>query len=280
MILIADSGSTKTEWILLENGETLEACYTDGLNPFFVTPLTITQEIQKSVLHDYSSQIKHVHFYGAGCSSRERNGIIEGGIASVLSSAEIVVETDMLGACRALFGKERGIAVILGTGSNSAQYDGEHIEFTPPSLGYVLGDEGSGNHLVRILIKDFLENRLSDELHTEFQKIFNYDRSVILHKVYKESFPNRFLAQFSRFLYQFRSEPYCQDVVRKGFESFIKSNLSQHQNAGSAVIRFTGSVAYYFQDILKELAQAHHLNFDCFHQSPVAGLKEYHLKHS
>lgn len=276
MILIADSGSTKTEWSLLMDDGTHECFITIGLNPFFIDSKRIQAELGRVALDAFASSVTEVFFYGAGCSSPERNQIIEVGINSVFYNAVIKVNTDMLAACRAMFGSKSGIVAILGTGSNSAYYNGTSISFTPPSLGYVLGDEGSGNHLGRLLLKDYLENKLSRSLHEQFEASFSLSPQTIIHKIYKEPFANRFLAQFSKFLYLHRSEPYCSQLLMRSFSSFIEHSLMAHKELNQSEIRFVGSVAYYFKEELAALAAQHQLNFTRFVKSPSEGLISYH----
>ncbi len=276
MILIADSGSTKTEWSLLMDDGSRKSFITIGLNPFFIDSKRIQAELGRVALDAFASSVTEVFFYGAGCSSPERNQIIEVGISSVFYNAVIKVNTDMLAACRAMFGSKSGIVAILGTGSNSAYYNGTSIIFTPPSLGYILGDEGSGNHLGRLLLKDYLENKLSRSLHEQFEASFSLSQQTIIHKIYKEPFANRFLAQFSKFLYLHRSEPYCSQLLTRSFSSFIEHSLMAHKELNQSEIRFVGSVAYYFKEELAALAAQYQLNFTRFVKSPSEGLISYH----
>jgi len=192
MRLIAESGSTKTDWALIKGTKVIFQTNTIGFNPLFIKPEQMIQELEQSELKQFKNSVKDIHFYGAGCSSFDRNKNISSGLSLFFTEAAVSVDSDLKAACRGLFGNKTGITVILGTGSNAAVYDGVNILKSPPSLGYILGDEGSGNHLGRLLIKDYLENKMPASLRKIFDLTYNLNRDIILQKIYKENSPNRF----------------------------------------------------------------------------------------
>ena len=201
MILVADSGSTKTNWGLVDNENNVVSFQTIGLNPFYVTKGIVKNELLLHFPSDINTNyIKNIYFYGAGCSSTERCNIIKSGIEYLFKKAKVYVAHDLIGAARALFGNEKGIVAILGTGSNAACFDGKKITKNISSLGYILGDEGSGAYLGKMFITDFLNNELPNNLYNKFINEYEITKENILDAIYSKPFPNRFLASFTRFL--------------------------------------------------------------------------------
>ncbi len=277
MILIADSGSTKTNWCIVENGQLVQQIFTKGTNPFFQTQDEISNEIEEALLprlNDYN--IESVFFYGAGCAFPEKIEIVRLAIFKHIK-ATIEVGSDLLAAARALCGDQPGIACILGTGSNSCFYDGKEIVDNVSPLGYILGDEGSGAVLGRLLVGDCLKNQLSPELKDKFMEQFQLTPAIILERVYKEPFPNRFLARLSPFLAQNIESPEVHRLVLNGFKSFFTRNVMQYDYQNQKV-HFIGSVAHYYKEILAEAADQLHLQLGTILQSPMDGLIAYHSK--
>lgn len=251
---------------------------TGGFNPFFVDSLHIRKEMEKELVPYVDAQrIKEIYFYGAGCSATEQCIIIEDGIKPVFPEARIRVENDLLGAARSLCGHSEGIAGILGTGSNSCFFDGKKITENVPSLGYILGDEGSGAHIGRKLIKEILSLSAPAEIRELFSDKYNYNRVDILTHIYKREFPNRFLASFMKFVSEYIKHPFMNKLVRDAFSDFFDLQILKYPRCNDAPVSFTGSVAFFFADILKEVAAEKGAKIKDIVQSPINGLTEYHL---
>ncbi len=276
---MADSGSTKTQWSLCAaNGQHSE-CMTEGINPFYQSENDIRQKIESQLLPDlqqymWVGTINEVHFYGAGCTP-EKKVIVHNALAACFPQAKISVETDLLAAARALFGTSAGIACIMGTGSNSCLYDGRTIVKNVSPLGFILGDEGSGAVLGRILVGDVLKNQLDSRLCEKFFATYQTTPAEILENVYKRPFPNRYLAGFSKFLHDNLEHPEIYDIVYDSFDAFLARNVLQYATNDHKV-GFVGSVAYYYADVLKEALDAHGLMLVEIMKEPLAGLIDYH----
>jgi len=276
MILIADSGSTKTEWCIVKNGAIVQRINTSGINPYFMSSEDIEEELSKTLfpaIKQYT--IQHVFFYGAGCAFPEKNKILEDILSSKLK-AFVEVYSDLMGAARSLCGPQPGIACILGTGSNSCLFDGVEILQHISPLGFILGDEGSGAVLGKLLVGDCLKHRLPKPLIEKFMKQYELTPAIILEKVYKQSFPNRFLAGLSRFLWENIQEQSIRNIISGSFHSFFIRNVMYYKDMEKLPIHFTGSIAFYYQEILREVASELDLNIDIITQAPMEGLIQYH----
>lgn len=278
MKLIADSGSTKTDWRCIDDN-TLISVNTVGLNPFH-----ISEEQLKQVLHlellpalkGLENTITEVHFYGAGCSSIEKNEIIRKELMVLFTDAIITVDHDLLGAARALCGKKPGIAAILGTGSNSCYYNGTEIIENSPALGYVLGDEGSGSYIGKQLVKDFLYNEMPQSSKIKFEDSFSISKDEILNKVYKEALPNRYLASFTQWVGENINEVYCKELVLNAFNDFFVHHVNKYDLSKSVPLNVLGSVAFHFKHLLGEVANRHHVTLGKVIQTPIDELVEFH----
>lgn len=276
MILIADSGSTKTHWALIDSTRQTRHVYTKGINPFYQTEDEISGELELFLLPQLGDlHIDSIFFYGAGCSFPEKKALVSQALKQHFFNAEIQVESDLLAAARSLFGYRQGIACILGTGSNSCFYDGQEITKNISPLGFILGDEGSGAVLGKTLVADCLKNQLSDELKEKFLAEYNLTPATILDSVYKQPFPNRFLATFAPFLFQNIHYPQIAKIVTDSFNAFFVRNILQYTTS-NVEVSFVGSVAFYFRDILKQVANKHGITIGCVLQSPMDGLIDYH----
>lgn len=284
MILIADSGSTKTHWLLMTANGHAQDFYTKGINPVLQSPTQIKQTVDNllsqigSLL--WAGTITHVFFYGAGCTP-EKKVIVRDILAAVFKKAQVLAESDMLGAARGLLQHEQGIACILGTGSGSCFYDGEKIAATVPSLGFILGDEGSGATLGKRLVADALKNQLTPELKEALLREYNITQADIIDRVYRQPMPNRFLAELSQFCARRIHEPSIRHLVYDHFDQFIKRNILQYSSqpfspSASLPISFVGSIAYYYKEILQEVLTANGLTLGTLMQDPIEGLKTYH----
>ena len=278
MILIADSGSTKTDWCAVEHGVLLQQVFTKGTNPFFQTEDEISKEVETALLPQLTvgNEPDAVYFYGAGCAFPDKIETVKRALARHLHvKGEIEVSTDMLAAARGLCGHKAGIACIMGTGSNSCYYDGEKIVSNVSPLGFILGDEGSGAVLGKLLVGDVLKNQLTPELKEKFLTQFNLTPADIIDRVYRKPFPNRFLASLSPFLAQNISEPCVHRLVLNSFLSFLRRNVMQYDYQGTPV-HFIGSVAYYYRPVLKEAANECGITLGNIWQSPMEGLITFH----
>ncbi len=274
-ILIADSGSTKTDWCVVEQGHMVSCIRTAGINPFFQSEEEIAQEIRSKLLPSLNGvDIASVAFYGAGCAFPDKNEAVRAAIARYVP-VEVEVGSDLLGAARALCGKEAGIACILGTGSNSCQYDGTEIVHQISPLGFILGDEGSGAVLGKLLVGDLLKNQLPSHLKTDFISTYGLSPADVLDKVYRQPFPNRFLAGLSPFLYRHKQEPLIQQLIRDSFSSFFRRNVMQYAYRDYPA-HFVGSIAWYYRPLLEEAAHACGIRIGKIIQSPLEGLQAYH----
>ncbi len=279
MILIADSGSTKTDWCVVDdNGVLLQQIFTKGTNPFFQSEEEISTEIATALLPQLKvKELNAVYFYGAGCSFPDKIEMVHRAINKHLSVKEdqIEVSTDMLAAARGLCGHAAGIACIMGTGSNSCYYDGNSIVNNVSPLGFILGDEGSGACLGKLLVGDILKNQMTPELKEQFFAQFHLSPAEIIDRVYRQPFPNRFLASLSPFLVQHANEPCVHALILDSFKSFLKRNVMQYDYQHYQV-HFIGSVAFHYKEILEEAAKEMHIQIGTIIKSPMEGLIQYH----
>lgn len=277
MILIADSGSTKTDWSVVNNGKLVKRVLTKGINPFFQTEEEISNEIETTLIlqldtHDFDA----VYFYGAGCTF-DKVEIVKRAIQkNIKVKKSVEVSTDMLAAARGLCGYIPGIACIMGTGSNSCYYDGKNIVDNVSPLGFILGDEGSGAVLGKLLVSDLLKNQLTPGLKEKFLSKFNLTVGDIIDRVYRKPFPNRFLATFSPFISENLNDPSIHALVVRSFKSFLKRNVMQYKNYDKLPINFVGSVAYHYQELLIEAVEDMNMQPGKIIQSPMEGLIKYH----
>lgn len=278
MKLIADCGSTKIDWCLIENGKVVKQVFTTGMNAVMLTEEEMAQRIAAELMPELGSAdgIEAVHFYGAGCISPEVCDNVANAIRKSIPAPVINVATDLLAAARALCGHEAGIACIMGTGSNSCYYDGEKICDNVSPLGYILGDEGSGAVLGKILIGDVLKNQLPADLCEKFLKQYDLDRMTIIRRVYKEPQGNRFLASITPFLIQNIDRPEVHALVLNSFKSFFIRNIQQYPGYDKLKVNFIGSIAYYYKDVLTEAANACNCTVGTIIKSPMQGLIEFH----
>ena len=265
---------------------------TDGINPMLQTEDEIYTSVSDQLLPQIGPQLwagtlTHIFFYGAGCTP-EKKVLVANALQRIFKHAEAVVASDMLAAARGLFGKQKGIACILGTGSGSCFYDGENIEWSVPSLGYVLGDEGSAATLGKRLVSDILKNLLGEDLKAEFLNEYNLTQADILDHVYKQPFPNRWLANLARFCHAHLEDDRIYRLVYNHFDAFVTRNLTQYYDylgvtgdwtsTSKMRVGFVGSVAYYYFDVLRNVMAAHNYPIAGVLQDPLEGLIKYHQK--
>lgn len=279
MILIADSGSTKTEWSLIAKEDDIRSFQTIGFNPYFIDSDGIEEELEKNLLPFVNqTHITKVFFYGSGCGSPQKRDIIREPLEHFFRVADVEVEHDLLAAARSLCGTEAGIACILGTGSNSCLYDGKDILENVDSVGYLFGDEGGGAFLGKQFIAAYLRNVLPLDLKELFEKKYPLRFHHILDAVYKQAFPNRFLASFSVFLSENISHPFVNQLVSDSFDEFFKHQISHYTNYTAHSLSCTGSIGYHYQEILIKIAQKWGVHIKTIDKTPMNGLIKYHSK--
>lgn len=277
MILIAESGSSKTDWRLLTDGGSVKAAKTAGFNPYFQNADQIYAEIASELLPQLgTTSVDEIHFYGAGCSTETNCTIVREGIGRLFARAHIHVGHDLLAAARALSGHSAGIVCILGTGVNTCLYDGSHIVAGRPSLGFWLGDEGSGGYLGRTLIQQYFHEEMPADLHAAFAEKYHLDVETVLENAYKKPFPNSYFAAFARFLSDHLDHPYSQQLIYDGFALFLKRYVSKFKGYQNYPVHFTGSIAYHYQDILRKAAADKGIRLENIIDNPITGLITYH----
>lgn len=279
-ILVADSGSTKTDWVLIHQGISREIFSTCGINPYYQDIENIAEEVKPAFKENITTPPDVVYFYGAGCGTPQKQEIVKKAIGQIYTETQIFANSDLLGAARSLCQNSSGIACILGTGSNSCYYDGKEIVTNISPLGYILGDEGSGAVMGKKLISDMLKNQLPPIVAQKFFETYQLDVSSILDSAYKQPFPNRYLAQFSKFIHDHIQIPEIEHMVMEGFEEFITRNILQYEKVNSTPIYFTGSIAYFFQDQLIRAMSAFDLKPELITRSPLKGLITYHQQNA
>ena len=280
MILIADSGSTKCAWaICTTDGKILSIHKTSGFNPKYSSFDIITSELNNSKLNSIKTEIKEVYFYGAGCSSEMRNVIIKEPLQSFFSNAEIIIRHDLEAALKATYKGSPIISCILGTGSNSCIFDGDNIIENAPSLGYIAGDEASGNFFGKQLINLYVNNALPKNIVDKFEIWTTERKDEIIEKIYSVQRPNAYLATFFRFMYENKDEEIFDSIFRKGIQHFFDLHIKCFDNYKKYPLTFVGSVAYFLSDYINNIAKKEGMQVQDIIQSPIENLvKEHFIK--
>lgn len=277
MKIIADSGSTKTMWLLVSSEGLIKTIETAGYNPFYYEISQLQQIITQSILPQLLHlEVDEIVFYGSGCSTTENCRLVETALRQINPQAKIIVYHDLLAAAHALLGNERGIACILGTGSNSCLYDGKQIVANIPSLGFMLADEGSGVYIGKLLITDVLYGNAPSEITQMLHQQYSFSRESVLDALYRKDRPATYIAGFSKFVSQNIHHPFCKTIVSKAFDDFIRVHVSKYENYQNYPIAFVGSVANAFQDILGERLALAGLKLGAIEATPSEGLIRYH----
>ena len=277
MRLIADSGSTKTDWVLVDKGNVLGKYQTQGINPFHQDSDTILAVLRNELLPQLSIvnyQLSIVNYYGSGIRE-ELKPQMQQLLQEVFPKASVEAEGDLLGAARALCGKTEGIACILGTGANSCLYDGEKIIQNTPPLGYILGDEGSGAVLGRLFLNDIFKDPLFAAIRDAFLQETGLTMPIIINKVYREPLANRFLASTSSFICQHLGDPLLRQLVIDNFRAFFQHNIVQYQRRDLPIYA-VGSIAWYYQDEFRKAAELEGYIVDAIQKTPIDGLVKYY----
>ncbi|MBI1341835.1 MAG: N-acetylglucosamine kinase [Terrimonas sp.] len=273
--LIADSGATKTEWCLLQRGKT-KPINTQGISPYFQSPSEIEELLKQELLPNIKMPPQQIYYYGTGLASTENVGIIKKVLKKLFPGAKVAADHDMMGAARALCGHQKGVACILGTGSNSCFYDGKKIIKNRPGLGYILGDEGSGAYLGKKVLQYFLYETFDEDLQYRFTLKYHTDRATILDHVYKKPLPNRYLAGFALFLAENRGHYMVENIIEDGLNDFFFAHLHKYREVWTSPVSFVGGVAYGFKDVLAELCRTYQFESGKILKNPMEGLIEYH----
>lgn len=279
MILLADSGSTKTDWGLVENGKLVKRLRTSGMNPFQMSEEAITEEIKTHLVPELPGTVlDEVHFYGAGCT-KEKQPIVERALrANLTINGECEVASDMLGAARGICGHKPGIACILGTGSNTCSYDGKNLVKNVSPLGFILGDEGSGAVLGKLLVGDVLKNQMPEAITKRFFEKYKLTSAEIIDRVYRQPKPNTFLASFVPFLEENIDEPKIYNLVKESFRSFLRRNVMQYDGWQTLPIGFNGSIAKIYKKPLLEALEEEGMHLGRIIQAPMEAMVEYHVE--
>lgn len=276
--LIADGGGTKTEWRIL-GASPKKSFYTAGISPYYLTTAEIQQllssEFPQSVL---KLKIDEIYYYGTGCKTKAKALLVKRALSAIFPKSKIYITHDLMGAAVATCGKDQGIVCILGTGSNSCYYNGKKMVANSPGLGYVLGDEGSGAYLGKKVLQHFLYGIFDEELRKSFLKTYATTKEEILHKVYKESFPNRYLASFTLFLSMHRGHFMIENIIEDGLRDFFDQHLQFYPQKTKLAFHFVGGVAYHFRDKIAELCIDYGFTIGKFFKEPMKGLVAYHGK--
>ena len=277
MILIADSGSTKTDWVLCNNGNVVTRIKTQGLNPTIQSTDEILAVLTSELVGNLDTSLPvKIYFYGAGCAYETANNRMKKALESTFGTTkEIHIHSDLLAAARALCGHEEGIACILGTGSNSCLYDGKNIVENTPSLGYILGDEGSGAHLGRMLVSGCIKKQLPKDIREKFLQHYNLDVATILERVYHTPLPNRWLASLTPFILENKKNAEVHMMLKHCFTEFFKRNVMIYRRSWIP-IHVSGGIGINFSEEIKETAESLGLSVGKIMESPMEGLIQYH----
>ncbi len=280
MILIADSGSTKTSWVFHTPGQAPINVTTQGINPFYQKRASIVHILKEELLPALEGQAQpsSIHFYGAGCSQEDRIIIVIDSLREAFPNARIEVDHDLMAAARASCGKEAGIACILGTGSNSCLYDGVNIIDNIPSLGFIVGDEGGGGYIGRKLLQAYFYRELPEDLAEKLEAKFDMQRSTVLNHIYGQETPNRYVAEFAGWLTENNKHPFIHTLLYKSFMEFLTRQVIKYENFGNLPIHFIGSIAFYNKHIILEALDSLVLKPGKFMRDPMEGLVQYHTQ--
>jgi N-acetylglucosamine kinase-like BadF-type ATPase len=274
--LIADCGSTKSEWCLVQ-GRKRTTVFTQGISPYFLDTAAIARVLSAELKPSLGGKAPGIiHYYGTGCLNPANRRSVKKALSMVFPDADLEVDHDLSAAARALCGHQKGIACILGTGSNSCYYNGKRIVSNSPGLGYVLGDEGSGAYLGKRVLQYYLYNTFDEDLRSRFDARYVTTPAEILDHVYKQPLANRYLASYAMFLAENRGHFMIENIIEDGLNDFFFYHLCKYRESWTSPIHFVGSVAWGFRDVLKELAGTYEFNLGKVLRNPMEGLLDYH----
>ena len=277
MILVADSGSSKTDWLLAVPEQEPIQFRTGGLNPYF-----LTEKEMVKIMHDqgadmiaHASDINEIYFFGAGCSSPDRHEIVSNAISQLFPKAYISVDSDLLGSAYATCGNEKGLCCVLGTGSNISFFDGEEVYAGKHGLGYVLGDEGSGTWFGKALVTDFLYGNMPGDINDLFNEEYRLTKEDVIYNIYQKPGANSYLAEYAKFMNKIRDCQYGQELLAKGFREFIETNIKSYPQYHRYKCHFVGSIAYVFAEELKRLCESNEIRVGKIIRQPIYDLMNY-----
>jgi N-acetylglucosamine kinase-like BadF-type ATPase len=278
MILIADSGSSKTDWRVIHSDGKISQHRGVGFNPYYMTSEEMVIQMRHDFLVNLESDIDEIYFYGSGCSAPDRKAEVSNALRTIFRQAKIEVDHDLAAAAHATCGHHAGIACILGTGSNSCDYDGKAIIATRPAAGYILGDEGGGCYVGRKFLIDFIHEEMPKHIRKGAIERFHITQNIIQDHVYRQPFPSRYMASFCRFITENKADPYCYGLYYDSFKDFFAKHIFKYEDYQNKSANFVGSIAYYNSDILRKAASDSGINVNIIIESPIAGLTLYHQK--
>ena len=279
MVLIVDSGSTKSDWVLLRNSGERELFKTMGFNPYFHSETIIANAIkQNHELYEYSEGIDQVFYYGAGCSSPDLNSIVHRALKRVFPNADINVDHDLLACAYSTYTGEPAISCILGTGSNSCHFDGENLYEEVPALAYILGDEGSGSYFGKKLLAAYLYKHLPEHIAKDLEEEFQLTKDIIIENVYMMPHANVYLASFMRFIAKHKEDEYIDKMIVDGLEDFMRVHVCCYPDHKEVPVHFIGSIGYFFEDQLRKAADRVGIKIGVLTRKPIDGLVNYHLE--
>ena len=276
MILIADSGSSKTDWRVIRDDGKVEQFRTVGFNPYYQKEADMLNDLRTEEMLALKGSIKEVYFYGAGCTAEKNKASVRRVINAIVGEAKVEVDHDLAAAAKATCGHKPGIACILGTGSNSGDYDGHTITISRPSPGYLLGDEGGGSYIGRHFLQDFIYDDMPAEIRELAIKELGLATLDIQENVYQKPFPNRYMASFCTFIGEHKDHPYCFNLFYQGFMDFFKRHVMRYENYKEKPVNFVGSIAYYNSDVLRKVGSDLQVTIQIILEAPIAGLTLYH----
>ena len=278
MILIADSGSTKCSWALCEeNGTLVKEIMTIGFNPYFIDKKNILIELDKSNLNEHNKEIKEVYFYGAGCSSKEKNNIIKNSLQSFFINSKIIIKHDIDAACYAMYNGKPNITCILGTGSNSCFFDGKNIIENAPSLGFLVGDEASGNYFGKKILNLYFNNMMPEDLKLKFESGFESDLSIIKENIYNNSRANVYLSKYFPFITENKNHPLIQDIILSTLNDFFNLHVCCYENFKNLELNFIGSVSYFLSEEINIIAKKYNCKVGGIVKNPINNLIDFHF---
>jgi glucosamine kinase len=282
MILVADSGSSKTDWLLSLPDEPPRAFKSAGLNPYFLTEKEIVKILQEQVpdMIALAADITEIYFFGAGCSSPDRHEIVSNALSTFFTKSYISVDSDLLASAYATCGREKGFCCILGTGSNISFFDGEEIHDGQHGLGYALGDEGAGTIIGKNLITGFLYGSMPADISTKFDATYHLDKPKVIKNVYQRPSANTYLASFAKFISEIRESEYAQNLLKNLFQDFVDTNIKSYPNYSKFKCHFVGSIAFVFADELKAVCKENGVHVGKIIRQPINDLLEFMIKRS
>ncbi|MFZ1800963.1 MAG: N-acetylglucosamine kinase [Chitinophagaceae bacterium] len=275
--LIADSGSTKCDWVLLA-GKKIIPFTTAGLNPYFLDKAALQKILKEELLVQLKKMPDEIYFYGTALGQKENRNLLKLALKAIFPKSKTDVQTDILAAARAVCGNAKGLAAILGTGSSLCIYNGRKIVKSSPGLGFILGDEGSGAYLGKKVIQHFLYGTFDTELMKRFEKKFKIDKATILSHVYSMPLPNKYLAAFAIFLAENRGHFMIENILEDSFRDFFSMHIQSYPESRKYPVGFVGSIAFGFKDVLENLCREYGFTLGKIMQSPMDGLIQYHTE--